>query len=62
MDRHLALICILGAFVIFFIRPDIIRALLGEDPESYSPEFREKAAEALTVLVERFGGLHSPRG
>lgn len=60
VDTRLALICILGAFVIFFIRPDIIRILFGEDPENYSAEFREKAAEALSLLVQRFGAVHPP--
>lgn len=57
VETRIALICILGAFVIFFIRPDVIRVLLGEEPEDYSEGFKEKASSAIAVLVERFGAL-----
>jgi AcrR family transcriptional regulator len=57
VDIRMAITCILGAFLIFFIRPDLMKVMFDENPESFSDDFRKRAADALTLLVTRLGQM-----
>ena len=55
VDIRMAVYCIIGAFELFFTRPDLIEHYFHEDPDNMSPEFRERVAEALFIMGTRFG-------
>lgn len=54
VDLIIALYCLYGAISAFFDRSAIVEVLFGEDTRSYSDGFREKAIEALCLIIERF--------
>jgi AcrR family transcriptional regulator len=55
VDTRLALFCYIGAFEFFFTRASLLNSYFGELPDKMSPEFREKAIEALWTLAMRMG-------
>lgn len=57
VETRVAIYAFIGAFETFFIRPGVLKAYFGEDASDMTPEFREKAIEALCILAERFGQL-----
>lgn len=57
LDTKIAIMMIIGSFVIFFIRPELIRAVFGEDPMHYSEEFKAKASESLGILAARLAQI-----
>lgn len=57
VETRVAIYAFIGAFESFFIRPGVLRAYFDEDASDMTPEFRQKAIEALCILAERFGKL-----
>ncbi len=56
-NPDLLLFGLTGAFAIFFIEKDGIKAVFDEDPSSYSPAFRQKMKDTLYFIVSRVFGI-----
>lgn len=56
-NPDLLLFGLTGAFAIFFIEKDGVKAVFDEDSTSYSPAFRQKMKDTLYFIVSRVFGI-----
>jgi len=57
VELELAVFCCLGAFVIFFDRPGMVKLYFGEDSLDFSTDFRKKISHSLATMIERYGNM-----
>lgn len=60
VETKLALYLLIGVFEWFFTRPELVQLFFDEDTADLSPDFRERANKAISVLFARFGQKELP--